>query len=336
MTSFDKIYGGLVGAAIGDCMGAATEMRPTSLIIQRFGGLVEDFVENPDDTFLRGKPSGYATDDFSLAYFIAKAIVEDKGIITNKTAEKALLAWSDTDWYEYAGNTTRAAVNTIKGIENPPNRFSFLVCENSKATNGSAMKIGPVGLASKGDVDKAIMDSITINMPTHDNNISLSGGAAVAAAVAKALHDNVTLNDLVEAGLYGAKLGYEKGNQIGKILAGPSVEKRIYLAAEIGAKANGDVYKAMYEIADIIGSGLACAEAVPAAFGLMVAANGDAIKPILGGVNIGDDTDTVATIVGAMVGTLNGYKAYTQRWIDLIEKENNFNLEKLAKDIDSL
>ncbi len=198
------------------------------------------------------------------------------------------------------------------------------------------MKIGPVGLASKGDVDKAIRDSITINMPTHDNNISLSGGAAVAAAVAKALHENVTVDDLVEAGLYGARIGYETGNNIGKILAGPSVEKRIYLAAEIGSKSNGDVYKAMYEIADIIGSGLACAEAVPAAFGLMVAANGDAIKSILGGVNIGDDTDTVATIVGAMVGTLNGYKSYPQRWIDLIEKENKFNLEQLAKDIDCL
>ena len=97
------------------------------------------------------------------------------------------------------------------------------------------MKIGPVGLVSKGDVDKAIEDSITINLPTHDNNISLAGGAAVAAAVAKALQDNTTVNDIVNAGLYGARKGFEKGSKLGKILAGPNIEQRIDLAANIGA-----------------------------------------------------------------------------------------------------
>jgi len=86
----------------------------------------------------------------------------------------------------------------------------------------------------------------------------------------------------------------------------------------------------------IVGSGLAAAEAIPCAFGLMVAAKGDALETIYGGVNVGNDTDTVATIAGSMVGTLKGYKAYPAEWLELINKVNGYDLEKIAREFDSL
>ena len=89
----------------------------------------------------------------------------------------------------------------------------------------------------------------------------------------------------------------------------------------------------MFELADIIGASVQAADAVPCAYGLMVAAKGDAFESIVGGVNIGNDTDTIATIVGSMTGTLNGY--FDRKYIDLINKANNFDLEALAKDLDA-
>jgi len=40
MNEFDKILGAFLGAAVGDAMGAPTEMRTTEQIIEYFGGPV--------------------------------------------------------------------------------------------------------------------------------------------------------------------------------------------------------------------------------------------------------------------------------------------------------
>lgn len=334
LSRYDRILGGLLGGAIGDSMGAATETRPTEKIVEKFGGYVKEFLPPPDDTFCRGCPAGYVTDDFSLAYYTAKAIVNHKGVIDAETAKEALITWSETPYIVFAGPTTKAAINALKGIPST-SLYPFLTYDNSKASNGSAMKIGPVGLVNPGNLDKAIADAITICMPTHGNNLALSGGCAVAAAVAKAMEDGATVDDIVEAGLYGAKIGYEEGSKVGKTLAGPTVYKRILLAAEIGKKSK-DVYEAMIELEDVIGGGLHVSEAVPSAFGLIVAAKGHPLESIYGGVNIGNDTDTVATIVGAIVGALNGYQAYPAEYLSLIDKQNGFDLAGMASALEKV
>ena len=86
--------------------------------------------------------------------------------------------------------------------------------------------------------------------------------------------------------------------------------------------------KAMKELSEIIGCGLSAAEAVPTAFGLLAASEGDVEKAVIAAVNIGNDTDTIATIVGAMTGTLNGY--YNKKQLDLINQVNRFDLEYIA------
>ena len=48
---YQKILGGLIGAAAGDAMGAATETRTRKQIEEKFGGYVTDFLAPPDDTF---------------------------------------------------------------------------------------------------------------------------------------------------------------------------------------------------------------------------------------------------------------------------------------------
>lgn len=335
MERYDKILGGLLGGAIGDAMGAATETRSTEQIKEKFGGYVKTFRTPPDDVFARGFEAGSVTDDFSLAYCTAEAIIQNNGKVTDKCAENALLNWSKTPYIRLAGPTTIAAIDKLKGIETP-SKYDFLTVDNAKGSNGSAMKISPAGLISRGNIDTAIHNAIILCMPTHGNSTSLSGACAVAAAVAKALDPNATVNDLIEAGLYGAQLGESYGIKIGKRLACPSVYKRIQLAVDIAEKACGNVETTMKELTDIIGSGLSCAEAVPCAFGLLKAADGNAMESIFGGVNIGNDTDTIATIVGAMAGTLNGASAFSSEYLTTINRVNHYNLEYIAQELDRL
>lgn len=67
--------------------------------------------------------------------------------------------------------------------------------------------------------------------------------------------------------------------------------------------------QAVQDLADVVGAGLSAAEAVPAAIGLFVAASGDPWTTVVGGANIGDDTDTVACMAGAVAGALRGFSA---------------------------
>lgn len=334
MTRNEKILGSLLGAAIGDTMGAATEMRTTAQIAELFGGYVTEILTPPNDTFARGAEAGFVTDDFSLAYFTAETILKNGGKIDEKVAMDSLLCWAAHEEYygKYVGPTTKASIKKILGEETTAT-YPFLKYDCAKATNGSAMKIGSVALFSPGDVEKAINDAITICLPTHANNLSLSGACAVAAAVAKAMEDDASLFDVVEAGIYGAKKGDELGRKVAIVLAGPSVEKRIRLAVDLAVKAES-LEQAIQDIADYVGSGLMIYEAVPAAFGLMVAAKGKPMESICAGVNVGYDTDTTATIIGAMVGALHGMKDFKTEYLELIDEKNNFDLRKMANEIE--
>jgi ADP-ribosylglycohydrolase len=332
----NKILGCLLGSAVGDAMGAATEMRNRQQIEEFFGGYVREFYEPPQDTFARGNKAGQVTDDFSLAYDTAWTIVDNNGRIDENIAKEALLRWARPDNYfnRFMGPTTKASIAKLRGVEGVDiNVEGFVVCnDNFKATNGSAMKIAPVALFSKGNIDKAINDAIIIAAASHPNNISLSAAAAVAAATSKALNDNVSLMDILEAGLYGARVGDKVGRENYKTLAGPSVEKRMKLAIEIGLTAD-NLSEAIDKIADIIGSGLLAAEAIPCVFGLIAASKGDALEAIYAGVNVGYDTDTVATMIGGIMGAYKGYEAFDEETLKTIEEVNEYSLVKLSEEI---
>lgn len=334
MSNYPKILGGLLGAAVGDAMGAPTETRSMNQIKEKFGGYVTGFITPPDDVFARGFPAGSVTDDFSLAYYTAMSIIAHNGVVNEDTAKDALISWSESKWSTMAGPTTSNAIAKLKGENVIQSANSFLAVDNSKGSNGSAMKITPVGLLSQGDISKAIKDAITICMPTHDNNTSLSGACAVSAAVSCAMHEGVSVDNIIEAGLQGARTGDLFGKKYAKELACPSIYKRIQLAVEIGKKNVADMPKAMEELSDVIGTGLSAAEAVPCAFGIFAAAQGDTMKSIVAAVNIGNDTDTIATIVGGIAGTYNGF--YNADYLKTINSVNKFNLEYTAKKLEEV
>lgn len=329
----DKILGSILGAALGDAMGAVTETRSAERIKEDFGGYVEDLLPPPDDCFARGCPVGSVTDDFSLAYFTGLELIKCKGNVTDEVARNAVLKWAEhPEFFKFAGPTTEAAVKKLKGIDTPDPK-GFIACNNLRGTNGGGMKIFCTGLINPGNLDKAIEDAVTICMPTHPNNAAISGACAIAAAVAKAVEPEATLYEVLEAGIYGARKGFEIGSLRAARLATPSVEKRIKLAIQI-AQNGTDWEEKMLEIRDIIGAGLNAFEAIPCVFGILAANPDDAFGAIKMGVNIGDDTDTVATMVGAIAGALYGTSNIPLKYIDIIDKANNFDLRKLATDIE--
>lgn len=332
MDLYDKVYGALLAAAVGDAMGAATEARTTEQIIRVFGHRVETFEKPPADAIGAGSEAGQVTDDFSCAYFITKHIIGNKGQITRKIVEQAIVDWSEHEVFytRFAGPSTRRAVAGFKG--KPFAESTDFVNYPSWATNGSAMRISPVGLFNPGNIDQAIEDAVTVTLPTHANHLSISGACAVAAAVSCALCKNADLYDVIHAGLYGAERGEKLGREVCTVVPGASVVKRMAEAIRIGTSSLRTEEK-VTRIGGCIGTGLHIAEAVPAAFGLLTAHNADPMATIIAGVNIGYDTDTVSTIAGGICGALKGRETLPAGYGEIIDRMNDMDLHSLASGI---
>lgn len=332
---YDRILGGLIGAGAGDAMGAATEARTKEQIEEYFGHKVVDFETPPMDTFGAGNVPGQVTDDFSSAYFVAKHIVDNDGVVEERAVQEGLIDWSEHPQFfdRFAGPTTRLAIRRFKGehIE----ESGGVKLTTRQATNGAAMKIAPIGLMNAGNVELAIKEAVTVTMVTHDNYLAISGACAVAAGISRAAMAGADLYKVLQAGLYGAKEGEYIGRQIARDVAGPSVIKRMEMAIDIGLS-NGTLEEKMIEIGHCIGTGLHISEAVPSAFGLFAASKGEALDSVISAVNVGYDTDTVATMSGALGGALKGAKAFPGHFLPTLERANGLEIEKLAKELTKL
>ena len=106
-------------------------------------------------------------------------------------------------------------------------------------------------------------------------------------------------------------------------------------AIEIGL-GNGTPEEKMYLLGDCIGAGLHVAEAIPCAIGLVAANPGDPVGAIVGAVNIGYDTDTIATMTGAIVGALYGANRLPAHYLPTVEKANGLPISPLAVKITAL
>ncbi len=329
---YDRILGGLVGAAAGDAMGAATEARTTEPIIEYFGHEVTDFEKPPMDTFGAGNVPGQLTDDFSSAYFVARHIADNHGEVTKEIVQEALIDWSEHAVFfdRFAGPTTRLAIRRYKGEQ--IERSGGVELVTRQATNGAAMKISPIGLLNAGNIGQAVKDAVTVTMVTHDNYLALSGACAVAAAVSRAVMPDADVYHVLHAGLYGAREGERIGREVARDVAGPSVAKRMEMAIDIGL-GRGTPREKMVEIGHRIGAGLHVSEAIPSAFGLFAANGGDALGSVVGAVNVGYDTDTIATMSGAIAGTLRGAGAYPVHFLPTLQEANHLDIEKLARDL---
>lgn len=324
----ERVLGCLVAAAYADAMGSPTETRTTNQIKEYFNGPVTTLIEPPADVFARGNKAGQVTDDFSMAYITCKEILKNNGVVTDEVAINSLIEWStDTAYFEqFVGPTSRAGINRLKNNEPAPKKV--FVSDNLKASNGASMKAAPISLFGAGDFIKTMNDIITIASPTHFNCKSLSGACAVAGAVAACFKKDSTILDVYQGALEGAKYGEGFGDQI----AGPSVYRRIKMAVAIAVQTSS-MDECRDAIASLIGNGPMSYETVPAAIALLVKAGNRPNDAIVAAVNIGNDTDTIATIVGGIAGALYGNTIVSKENQEIIDKANNYNLKEMAQKI---
>lgn len=333
----EKILGVLGMAAIGDAMGAATENKSFDQIRTAFNGRVTTFLKPGEGAFALGNEAGQVTDDFSQIYFMSKKIIENQGELNEDIIIQAILEWSNVSWYfdRFAGPTTRSAVAMYKSPEKKMKALPGAVAVDyaSKATNGAAMKIAPAGILYPNAIEKSIQAALIITKVTHNNSLAISGACAVAAATSAAMAENATWESMLSAGIYGAVRGEALGKAESIEVAGAAVVERIKLAYTI-VNGSGTKEEKLRKLALVVGSGLHVSEAVPCAFGIIMLNTDNPLEAVVDAVNIGYDTDTIACIVGTMVGAFTTVQ--NERFkslLQIVEQANKWDIYQLAHDL---
>ena len=67
-------------------------------------------------------------------------------------------------------------------------------------------------------------------------------------------------------------------------------------------------------------------EAVPCALWIICVSYQEPEEALIRGVNMGGDADTVAAMIGDIIGALHGYKWIPSRWYDNVEPNTDENL----------
>ena len=322
LTLYDRVYGCLLGQAIGDAFGAAGQMhclpQPT----------VDDLIAPPAEHPVHGGLQvGEYTDDTIFALAILDSLLEGGKPSAASIARsfKSTIDRLGLAVSRLIGPSTKAAIDAWHRGE------ELGQAGRSGWTNGSVMRVALVGLRYPGDMDATVEAAYESAMPTHNTDIAISSAAAIAcavsrAAVSRAAVGNPSVDDLIDAACKGA----EKGKRYGYPFIAPSVSRRIRFAVEL-AKADKPVIERQRDIYDLVGTGLPAYEMAAAALAHLVLADGDPVEAIRLSTNTGGDADTTAAIAGAIAGTLRGAGRFPMDWVGTVNAANRVDLADYAQ-----
>jgi len=318
-----KAYGCLGGLALGDALGMPTEFMTPEQIAAEYGR-VENLVAAPDWHPHAALPMGSITDDTGQALALAEVYLRD-GKMTAEAAAQALLGWAESwrEWLDLVmGPSTRRALESLQAGADP--RQSG----RTGKTNGAAMRVAPVGIVRAGDLEAALADTVEACLPTHGTTLAISGAAAVACAVAEAMRDDPSLEDVLAAAMEGAVRGREHGSWTWT----PPLEKRIELAIRQARTAENEA-EALQALYNNVGVDMLVTESIPTAFGLVVLAGGDPMRVVRYAANLGGDSDTIGAIAGAVCGAWRGSAALDRAMLAQVESVNGLDLEGIARNL---
>lgn len=350
----DRVAGVLAGAAVGDALGGATEGWTPEQIEERHGGRVTGIVgpfladwktARPIAPYHKG--DGHVTDDTLMthalievyaarrthldAFHIASDLVpimigerrwipelEEEALILQRVflAEKWLVMR-----LHYGHVDPREA-----GVGNVVN------C-------GATMYMAPVGLANIGDPDAAYAEAIDL-AGAHQSSYGREAAGVFAAAVAAASAPGATVDDVMAAVTRLAHDGTAAA--IRSVLeavasfraAGGSDDPRelgrVVRTAVAPYDTVGDTYRQMAMDARLP-SRTKSIEELPAALGFVLGHDGDARAAILDAVNYGRDSDSIATMAGAICGGLGGRAAIPEEWTAQVASASRLDLDAVIR-----
>ncbi len=281
----ERFVGCLVGLAAGDALGAPFEGMPADHVFWVHGP-IHEWLDAPDLDPLR------TTDDTRMTLAVAEEIIDHGGIDPDRLARRFAAGYDPERGY---GPGARRILEAIRAGGD----WRSLVTEvfpGGSFGNGAAMRVAPVGLAFADDHPRVILEARLSAMPTHAHPLGVEGAELLALAVALAAQgpplDRKGFLGVLEGRCHSEEFRWQM-RAIRKLRRGHSI--------------------------GFLGSGLPAQRSVGTAIACFVTSPDDYAGVILKAITLGDDTDTVAAMAGAISGAYLGIDAIPARWIEKLE-----------------
>ncbi len=331
----DKIYGWLMGAAVGDAMGAPVENMHYRDIREQYG-LVEGFKAyepnmsggRPDyESFSyfwheRRKPdavgaphpfgawqlkAGVYTDDLRWRLLAIQSFIRHGRRITGWEFAEDMLEYR-VESARYAPSDPRNV--WAKGMFNLDELFQMCL----KSPFGHTLLVGGIWGSPAGIIHAA------------DPRTAAQDGGLVGAITAAAMHPRATVDSLIQTAFDFAGALPEADYACLSTWGGAFHDR---LERALGcADACGDVYELTEKLYEWICT--TCPpfnvqnifEALVVALAMVYKAKADFRQAVLGSVNFGRDCDSIACVAGELIGALRGIACVPDEWVQVINREN--------------
>jgi ADP-ribosylglycohydrolase len=325
-TAYQKVYGCLMGGAIGDAFGVRVEMMHYRDIEAQYGRVTHfdplpprrpsaepplerwnPFGEEPQgesEFHPLGRSShelGVYTDDTRYKLMACQAILHKRGPISG-----ADLA---AEWLNY-----RLMAEGAPGAEptlswpGPQRAYARMMASLGELRRMAGESrtcwpgwYAPLGLIHAGDPDQAARDRYPI-----------------AVAVASALTPGATLDRVIDAVLEHADCLGEYANEfrgrLGRLLDIAAHCADVFALREPFYRSFLVTFPPWEEVFPL--------EMIPCALALRYIAKGDAEQAIIGATNMGRDSDSIATMAGDVTGALGGISGLPSACVDQVRSRN--------------
>ncbi|MGU9814283.1 ADP-ribosylglycohydrolase family protein [Pseudomonas sp. LF135] len=327
MTPQNRALGAFYGLALGDALGMPTQSLSREQVQQRFGAITGLEDADADQPIAPNMPAGSITDDTEQAILVGELLVEGHGKIEPTVLAQRLIDWEAAmrakGSQDLLGPSTKRAIDMILAGHTPEESGRF------GTTNGAAMRITPVGIAADvSDPAPFIQAVIQACQVTHNTTLGISSAAAVAAVVSAGINGV----DLGEALNIGTQIAQQAENH-GHWIAGGRISTRISWARtlSVGSGDNALFADLLYEL---IGTSVASQESVVVSFALaqQVAVGAmSALEAVCLAASLGGDTDTIAAMLGAMLGACLGMQCWPPVMIEQVKQVNGLDLQPLVQ-----
>ncbi|WP_095101320.1 ADP-ribosylglycohydrolase family protein [Pseudomonas sp. Irchel 3A5] len=322
----DRALGAFYGLALGDALGMPTQSLNRAQIQARFGRILTLMAADADQPIAPNMPAGSITDDTEQAVLVGELLVAGAGRINPSDLAQSLIDWEAVmqakGSQDLLGPSTKRAIEMILAGHSPEESGRF------GTTNGAAMRITPVGIAADiADPQRFIASVVQACQVTHNTTLGISSAAAVAGAVSAGIN-GASLSDALKLGIVAAKLGEQHGHWVAGGRIGARIEWAQQLCADCANEALPDL------LYDVIGTSVASQESVVAAFALVQQVAADrlsAFDALCMAASLGGDTDTIAAILGAILGASQGLQAWPPALIDQVKRVNGLELTALVE-----
>jgi ADP-ribosylglycohydrolase len=319
----ERAAGALYGLAVGDALGMPTESLSRADIVARYGPLLDWFQPGaPDQPLAPGLPAGTVTDDTEQALLLADRLIQGGGVVDEAEFARQLLAWEDT--MRARGSLSLLGPSTKRALAALLAGADIAESGRSGTTNGAAMRITPVGVATPcDDLDLLVDRVVAASRVTHNTGVALAGAAAVAAAVSAGVA-GAAVSEAIGVAVAAAGRAAGRGHWV----AAADVASRITWAT--GLTAGRPPHEVTDTVYRLVGTSLATQESVPAAFAMLAAAPDDPWLACRLAASAGGDCDTIAAMTGAMAGACHGAAAIPAGARAQVAAVNRLRLDEVA------